>query len=96
MAINIRKPAEINKLREASRIVAGVLNLLRNHAKEGVSLLELVQIAEDYIWSRSARPAFKGWYGFPNTLCTSLNRVIIHGIPTDYKLKNGDILGVDV
>ena len=96
MAINIRKPAEINKLREASRIVAGVLNLLRNHAKEGVSLLELDQIAEDYICSRSARPAFKGLYGFPNTLCTSLNQVIIHGIPTDYKLKNGDILGVDV
>ncbi len=96
MAINIRKPAEIQKLREANRIVAEVLNLLRKHAKEGVSLLELDQIAEDYIRSRSARPAFKGLYGFPNALCTSLNEVIIHGIPTDYRLQNGDILSVDV
>lgn len=96
MGISIRKQDEIKKLREANRIVAEVLNILRIYAKEGVSLLELDKIAEDHIRSRHARPAFKGLYGFPNTLCTSLNEVIIHGIPTSYCLKDGDILGVDV
>lgn len=96
MAINIRKPSEIDKLRVANKIVAEVLSLLKENAKEGVSLLELDKMAEDYILSHSARPSFKGLYGFPNTLCTSLNEVIIHGIPTTYKLKEGDIIGVDV
>ncbi|RAX57122.1 type I methionyl aminopeptidase [Helicobacter monodelphidis] len=96
MGINIRKPAEIEKLRLANKIVAGTLSLLRENAKEGISLLELDKIAEDYIRSHGARPSFKGLYGFPNTLCTSLNTVIIHGIPTDYKLKEGDIIGLDV
>lgn len=96
MSIHIRKSSEIEQMRVASRVVAGALNVLREQAKVGVSLLELDKMAEDYILQHSARPSFKGLYGFPNTLCTSLNEVIIHGIPTDYKLKEGDILGVDV
>ncbi len=96
MAINIRKPAEIDKMRAASLVVAQTLNLLKKNIQEGVSLLELDSMAEEYILSQSARPAFKGLYGFPHTLCTSLNEVIIHGIPDTYKLKEGDIIGVDV
>ena len=53
-------------------------------------------MAEDYIRSHGARPSFKGLYGFPNAVCTSLNEVIIHGIPSDYKLQEGDIIGYDI
>ena len=96
MAIPIRKPKEIEALRRANRIVAQTLDLLKQKAKEGISLIELDQIAEDFIRSKGARPSFKGLYGFPSSVCTSVNEVIIHGIPTDYTLKNGDIVGFDV
>jgi methionyl aminopeptidase len=96
MAIGLRKPAEIDKLRESNVIVAETLELLKKYAKAGVSLLELDQMAEEYIRSCDAQPSFKGLYGFPSTVCTSLNEVIIHGIPTDYRLQNGDIIGLDL
>ncbi len=96
MAIPIRKPKEIEALRRANRIVAQTLDLLKQKAKEGISLIELDKIAEDFIRSKGARPSFKGLYGFPSSVCTSVNEVIIHGIPTDYTLKNGDIVGFDV
>jgi methionyl aminopeptidase len=96
MAIPLRKPQEIEALRDANKIVAETLELLKSEAKEGVSLKELDKIAEDYIRSRGAKPSFKGLYGFPSSVCTSVNEVIIHGIPTDYKLKNGDIVGFDI
>ena len=62
----------------------------------GASLRELDALAEDYIRSHGAKPSFKGLYGFPNAVCTSLNEVIIHGIPTDYRLQDGDIIGFDI
>ena len=96
MAISLRKPQEIEKLRAANRIVAGALELLRENTKPGASLKELDAMAEDYIRSHDARPSFKGLYGFPAAVCTSLNKVIIHGIPNDYKLKEGDIIGYDI
>ncbi|MDD5157960.1 type I methionyl aminopeptidase [Sulfurimonas sp.] len=96
MAIALRKPGEIEKLRAANKIVGGALELLRQNTKAGVSLKELDAMAEKYILSHGARPSFKGLYGFPNAVCTSLNQVIIHGIPTDYKLQDGDIIGYDV
>ena len=96
MAIALRKPQEIEKLRAANKIVGGALELLRQNTKVGVSLRELDAMAEDYILSHGAKPSFKGLYGFPNALCTSLNQVIIHGIPTDYKLQDGDIIGYDI
>ncbi|MCK9455282.1 MAG: type I methionyl aminopeptidase [Sulfurimonas sp.] len=96
MAIALRKPAEIEKLRAANKIVGGALDLLKQNTKVGISLKELDAMAEDYIRSHGARPSFKGLYGFPNALCTSLNQVIIHGIPTDYKLQEGDIIGYDI
>jgi methionyl aminopeptidase len=96
MAIALRKNDEIAKLRAANQIVAGTLELLRENAKVGVSLKELDAMGEEYIRSHNAKPSFKGLYGFPAAVCTSLNEVIIHGIPTDYKLQEGDVIGFDV
>ncbi|MDD3443667.1 MAG: type I methionyl aminopeptidase [Sulfurimonas denitrificans] len=96
MAIALRQHVDIEKLRAANKIVGGALELLRQNTKVGISLKELDAMAEDYIRSHGARPSFKGLYGFPNAVCTSLNHVIIHGIPTEYKLKEGDIIGYDI
>jgi len=96
MAIALRKPAEIDKLRAANKIVAGALNLMRENTKVGARLDELDAMAEDYIRAAGAKPSFKGLYGFPSSVCCSLNEVIIHGIPTDYKLQEGDVIGFDI
>jgi len=96
MAIALRKPQEIEKLRAANKIVGGALQLLRENTKAGMTLKELDAMAEDYIRAHGARPSFKGLYGFPNAVCTSLNEVIIHGIPSDYKLQDGDVIGFDI
>jgi methionyl aminopeptidase len=96
MAISLKKPQEIEKLRAANKIVAGALELLRQNTKPGISLIELDAMAEEYIVSQGARPSFKGLYGFPASVCTSLNQVIIHGIPDDYKLQEGDVIGYDI
>ncbi|KFN38876.1 MAG: methionine aminopeptidase [Sulfuricurvum sp. MLSB] len=96
MAIALRKNDEIIKLRAANQIVGATLELLAQHTKPGVTLKELDAMAEEYIRSQGAIPSFKGLYGFPNAVCISVNEVIIHGIPTDYALKEGDIVGFDV
>ncbi len=96
MAIALRKNDEISKLREANRIVGATLDLLTQHTRAGTTLKELDALAEEYILSQGATPSFKGLYGFPNAVCISVNEVIIHGIPTDYTLKEGDIVGYDV
>ncbi|QKF81452.1 type I methionyl aminopeptidase [Halarcobacter ebronensis] len=96
MAIPLRKPNEIEKLRTASVAVAKTLKYLEKNVKAGMTLLEVNQMGEDFIASLGARPAFKGLYGFPAGVCTSLNEVIIHGIPDEKVLKEGDILGLDI
>ena len=96
MAIALRKTDEIEKLRAANKIVGGALELLQANTKVGASLKDLDAMAEDYVRSKGAKPSFKGLYGFPNAVCCSLNQVIIHGIPTDYKLQEGDIIGFDI
>ena len=96
MAIALRKSQEIEKLRAANKIVGGALELLAQNTKVGISLKELDAMAEDFVRSHGAKPSFKGLYGFPSAVCTSLNQVIIHGIPTDYKLQEGDIIGYDI
>jgi len=96
MSIAIRKPAEIEKLRKANQIVKQTLNYLQDNIKAGMTLKEIDAMGEDFIRSKGARPSFKGLYGFPATVCTSLNEVIIHGIPDDTKVKEGDILGLDI
>lgn len=96
MAISTRNAREIDSLRVANGIVAQALKLAKDSLRVGISLLEIDALVEDFIRSKDARPAFKGLYGFPNSACLSLNSVIIHGIPTDYKLQEGDILGIDI
>ena len=96
MAIPLRKPDEIEKLRTASVAVAKTLKYLRENVKPGMTLLEVDAMGDDYIASLGARPSFKGLYGFPNAVCTSLNEVVIHGIPSNTILQEGDILGLDI
>jgi len=96
MAIPLRKPNEIEKLRIANIAVAKTLNFLKVNVKAGMTLKEVDAMGEKFLRDLGARPSFKGLYGFPAAICTSLNEVIIHGIPTDIVLKEGDILGLDI
>ena len=99
--IIIKSKKEIDFIRESSQIVAETLQLVKNFAKEGVTTLELDKIAEDYILSNDGIPAFKGYsqpgtIDFPGTICASINEEVVHGIPSNKVLKNGDIISIDV
>lgn len=94
--ISIKSAREIELLRKAGRIVYETHQYLKPYIKEGITTLELDKLAEDFIRSKGATPSFKGYEGFPNTLCTSINSQVVHGIPDDTKLKNGDIISVDI
>ena len=96
MSIALRKPNEIEKLYIANQAVAKTLKYLEENVKAGMTLKEVDAMGEKVIKSLGARAAFKGLYGFPNAVCTLLNEVIIHGIPSDTVLKEGDILGLDI
>jgi methionyl aminopeptidase len=96
MSIVIRREAEINKIAAASRAVAKTLDFLKPHVKAGITTKELNQLGEDFIKSLGGRAAFTGLYGFPAGVCISVNEVIIHGIPDEYKLQEGDIVGLDI
>ena len=96
MAIPLRKPNEIEKLRTAGLAVAKTLKYLEENVKPGMTLKEVDDMGEKFLRDLGARPSFKGLYGFPSAVCTSLNEVIIHGIPDDKVLKEGDILGLDI
>lgn len=96
MSIGIKKKGEIEKLALSNQYVAKTLNYLRANVKAGMTLLQINKMGEDFIYNLNARPAFKGLYGFPGGVCTSLNEVIIHGIPDQTVVKNGDILGLDI
>lgn len=96
MAIILRTPKEIQKLAAASRAVAKTLNHLSQNISAGMSLNELNQMGESFIKDLGGRASFKGLYDFPAGVCTSVNEVIIHGIPNNYELKNGDIVGMDI
>ena len=96
MAIPLRKPAEIDKLRRAGAAVGQTLDYLQNIVKPGMSLKEIDALGEEFLRKLGAEPSFKGLYGFPAAVCTSVNEVVIHGVPTDYVLQEGDILGLDI
>jgi methionyl aminopeptidase len=87
---------EIDRIRKASQIVARTLSILGSHVQPGITTRELDQIAESEIRKSGAKPAFKGYRGFPATLCVSVNEEVVHGIPSDRKLKEGDIVGLDL
>jgi len=98
MHVKIKTPEQIAKMREAGRLAAEVLELLVEHVKPGVTTEELDRIAHDHIVHvQKAVPANVGYKGYPKTLCTSVNHVICHGIPSATKvLKDGDIVNIDV
>lgn len=91
-----RSEAEISLMREAGRIVAETHRLMARAVKPGVTTKELDQIAEEYIRSQGAIPSFKGYNGFPASICTSVNEELVHGIPGDRKLQEGDIISIDI
>ena len=91
----LKTDEEIGLLRESNMLVSRTLAEVASIIKPGITTLYLDKIAEAFIRDNGAIPAFKGYGGFPNTLCTSVNDEVVHGIPSDYVLKEGDILSVD-
>lgn len=94
--IILKSKHEIEKMRLASRIVAEVLQELIRAVRPGISTLELDAIAERGIRARGSMPAFKGYRGFPSSLCVAVNEQVVHGIPSRRRLKEGDIVGLDL
>lgn len=93
--INIKSVKEIEKIELSCKKLAEVLTVLKENIKEGITTLDLDKIAFQEIKKRGGRSAFLGYDGFPNSICASVNDVVIHGIPNNKPLKNGDIIGVD-
>ena len=94
--INIKTPEEIEIMAEGGSILAQVMKKLERMVKPGIATLELDRAAEALILSAGAKPAFKGYDNFPNSLCVSVNENIVHGLPSEYILKDGDIVGLDL
>ncbi len=95
-SIILKSPAEIAVMQEANQIVARTLSMLRERIEPGVTTLQLDQWAEKAVRQEGAKPAFKGYRGFPASLCASLNEQVVHGIPSKaVKLQEGDILSID-
>ncbi|MBI3127238.1 MAG: type I methionyl aminopeptidase [Candidatus Tectomicrobia bacterium] len=96
MAIMLRSPEEVEKLRASNRAVALVMKELRKVVKAGVTTLELDALAEKLLLDMGAKPAFKGYRGYRHTICASVNEEVVHGIPSKRKLKEGDIISIDI
>jgi methionyl aminopeptidase len=103
MAIFLKNKAQIELMRTAGRLVAETLQLLGEHVRPGITTLELDAIAEEHVRSKGAIPTFKGYQGsskshppFPGTICSSINEVVCHGIPSERRLQEGDIISIDV
>ena len=94
--INIKSNREIELLKIAGSIVYQTHQYLKPFIKEGITTKELDTLAEKFIRSKGAIPSCKGYHGFPATLCTSINQEVVHGIPSNRKLKNGDIISIDI
>jgi methionyl aminopeptidase len=93
--ITLKSKREISIMRDASKIVHEVLQEVRMHCKPGVPTLELDRLAEEKTLQRGAQPAFKGYRGYPRSLCASINCEVVHGIPGSRILREGDIVGLD-
>ncbi|MBO5008924.1 MAG: type I methionyl aminopeptidase [Clostridia bacterium] len=94
--IYIKSSAEIAKMKVSGRIVYETLCEVEKHIKAGITTKELDQIAKEYILSQGAKPSFLGYNGYPASICASVNEGVIHGIPSRRKLKDGDIISIDV
>lgn len=93
--IIIKTDHEVEIMREAGRIVGGVHELMAKYIKPGITTAELDKIAEEFIRSKGAIPTFKGYGGFPASICASVNEEVVHGIPSDRVLLEGDIVSID-
>ncbi|MCA1756839.1 MAG: type I methionyl aminopeptidase [Bacteroidales bacterium] len=93
--LHLKTEAEIELLRSSNQLVSKTLAELARIIKPGITTLDLDNLAEEYIRDNGAVPGFKGYNGFPNTLCTSVNDEVVHGIPSEYTLKEGDIVSID-
>jgi methionyl aminopeptidase len=94
--INLKSPREIERMKGASRIVAEILLELRQVVRDGITTMEIDRLAEDMTLKRKAIPAFKGYRGFPASICISINEEVVHGIPSTKRvIKNGDVVGLD-
>ena len=96
MAIIRKSTQEIEQMERAGRVVVQTLELVGEHVRAGVTTQELDELAEDFIRSHGGVPTFKGYRGYPASICTSPNDMVVHGIPGPYTLKDGDVLSVDV
>jgi len=94
--ISIKSDREIELLKIAGNIVYRTHQYLIPYLKEGITTKELDKLAEDFILSQGATPSFKGYNGFPSSICTSINEQVVHGIPGNTILKNGDIISIDI
>lgn len=93
--IYLKSESELKLMRRAGQIVAEVLLKIEEAIRPGITTKELDKIAEEYILSCGARPSFKGYGGFPATICASVNEAVVHGIPGERVLEEGDIISVD-
>lgn len=93
--IHYKTSEEVLKIKESADILGRVHGEIAKHVKEGVKTSFLDKIAEEFIRDHGAVPSFKGYNGFPASLCISVNEVVVHGFPSDYELKDGDIISVD-
>ena len=97
MTVTIKTPEEIEKMRVAGRLAAEVLEMITPHVQAGITTTELDQICHDFIVNeQQAIPAPLNYHGFPKSICTSVNHVICHGIPNEKRLKNGDMVNIDI
>lgn len=94
--ITLRTKAELEKMRRAGEIVARAHELVRSRMRPGVKTIELDRLVEDFMRSHNAVPSFKGYNGFPGSICTSINEEVVHGIPGERTLEEGQIVSVDI
>lgn len=94
--ILLKSPAEVDKMRRPGEIVGGAHRLVRERIRAGMTTAELDQLVEEYIRSQGGVPAFKGYRGYPASVCASVNDEVVHGIPGSRVLQDGDIVGVDI
>lgn len=94
--ITIKSEHEIELMRKAGEIVGNTHKYLKQYIRPGITTKELNDLAEDFILKSGATPSFKNLYGFPGTICISINEEVVHGIPGKRKLKNGDIVKLDI
>ncbi len=96
MGVTVKSAKELDYMREAGQVVAATKAVLREAIRAGIATAELDRLAEKEIRRHGAEPSFKGLYGFPATICVSLNEEVVHGIPSERTVRDGDVISVDV